>query len=687
MEEPSFDLVDDLDTFFSDGECGEPPAKAAQLENGVAVGRHVKPKSEASVTSAVSTCDEGTMRFATSVTRHAVVAPTVAVVSSKSPGGTTRPVATIRTTKTWVTVFEAYLHEKQINLDLKTVKAEDLAKILRKFYVEVRRQDGTTYQRPSLMGLRAALLRHIRSPLIERRDLNIITGEEFSETNRAFEAYLKRLDEQGHLRPQEHKNTLTEEDFHACLQYFYGKAESDPRILTQAVWFFLSYRFALRALESRENIKRSHILFTKVGKADVVKLAAEYRQLNYVGDVRTWSEEYLEDPRQVRLIRLLVSKLHPDGEYLYSKARSDSAWTSAEQTWYTRCKLGHNMIGRFMTSLSINVTLSRRYTGFCLRATALADKNNWIAKKMNGQFKTVPTNTVDASPPPCDSRSTDSPVSSGEPTSSMPNLACQSTDETGSCLRPAQPVAVLPLRRSPVDIKQETSTNQPADNESLPVQPIQSVAFSRHTLRPESSTSQPASVAFHPASQRIQPVAIRPRPPLLPERSANQPTEHANHPSVQPRSTQPVAMWQPPSSHPRSPTNRPTHSLSPSFQAVHHVIGPPPLRLRIKTEANQPDYSTHLQPVQRMVILQPASSDLKTLTSQATHSANSSFPQRQPAVLSSSVPTPCPDPEAPRDSSQRSLPTLPPPLLFLPPSVPYLPAAASRKCESSQASQ
>ena len=52
------------------------------------------------------------------------------------------------------------------------------------------------------------------------------------------------------------------------------------------------------------------------------------------------------------------------------KARSDADWSKDEKVWFTRCKLGHNMISRFMPSLSDELTLSKRYTGHCLRATA-----------------------------------------------------------------------------------------------------------------------------------------------------------------------------------------------------------------------------------------------------------------------------------------------------------------------------
>ena len=78
------------------------------------------------------------------------------------------PVATKRTTKTWLALFSAYLTDKHISLDLKKCTPEELCDVLRHFYVEARRQNGQTYQRTNLLGVRAAIQRHLHSPEIRR---------------------------------------------------------------------------------------------------------------------------------------------------------------------------------------------------------------------------------------------------------------------------------------------------------------------------------------------------------------------------------------------------------------------------------------------------------------------------------------------------------------------------------------
>ena len=80
-----------------------------------------------------------------------------------------------------------------------------------------------------------------------------------------------------------------------------------------------------------------------------LKVAAEFRTKNHQGGLSRSSENacldgQIMDPRQVRLVKFLLRKLHPDCQFLYMKPRADSKWTSSEDVWYTLVNLGHNPI-------------------------------------------------------------------------------------------------------------------------------------------------------------------------------------------------------------------------------------------------------------------------------------------------------------------------------------------------------
>ena len=134
------------------------------------------------------------------------------------------PVATQRTTKPWLALFSAYLTGKHISLELKKCTPEELCDVLRHFYVEARRQNGQTYQRTSLLGVRAAIQRRLHLPEIRRLDLGIIRGKEFILANKALDSYLKHLATEGLLQPAAHKQPLSNEDLQKCMTYFCEKA-------------------------------------------------------------------------------------------------------------------------------------------------------------------------------------------------------------------------------------------------------------------------------------------------------------------------------------------------------------------------------------------------------------------------------------------------------------------------------
>ena len=87
-----------------------------------------------------------------------------------------RAESTVKATKFWSSLFEDYLREKNIAIDLKTCTADELAAVLKKLYVEVRKKDGSLYQRTSVRGLRAGIHRYIREPPFSRTDLSLFLG-------------------------------------------------------------------------------------------------------------------------------------------------------------------------------------------------------------------------------------------------------------------------------------------------------------------------------------------------------------------------------------------------------------------------------------------------------------------------------------------------------------------------------
>ena len=90
-----------------------------------------------------------------------------------------KPENTKKCTSWGISKFNSWMEKRNIVVDLKTVEAEILNNILRKFYAEVRTVKNEVLTPSSMTGIRAAIYRTILSPPYSR-NMNILADREFS---------------------------------------------------------------------------------------------------------------------------------------------------------------------------------------------------------------------------------------------------------------------------------------------------------------------------------------------------------------------------------------------------------------------------------------------------------------------------------------------------------------------------
>ena len=78
------------------------------------------------------------------------------------------------------------------------MEVEEMNNCLSKFYLSSRRQDGSYYKKTSLLSIRAALDRHLRSPPFNKK-VSICDTVQFNEANKALNSYLKHLASSGKI--------------------------------------------------------------------------------------------------------------------------------------------------------------------------------------------------------------------------------------------------------------------------------------------------------------------------------------------------------------------------------------------------------------------------------------------------------------------------------------------------------
>ena len=93
----------------------------------------------------------------------------------------------LRSTSTWTTVWYSWAKSCKINESIETMAPATLDEVLQKFYLEVRKQDGSEYEPDSLKVMQAALERYLSYPY------SLINGLESSSSRAVLEPKAKQL--------------------------------------------------------------------------------------------------------------------------------------------------------------------------------------------------------------------------------------------------------------------------------------------------------------------------------------------------------------------------------------------------------------------------------------------------------------------------------------------------------------
>ena len=156
------------------------------------------------------------------------------------------PETTSKATKSCMKKLFQWMIKREIDIDFRTINADELALILRRFYAEVKKENVKPLTPSCLVGIRAAINRYLISAPFYR-NLNVVSGPEFVPANRMFNTKCKLYYKGNNPKPR-HKPVIEEEDMKKLGLYFKNFHKS-PLILTEPVWFLLCYHFGRRGRE------------------------------------------------------------------------------------------------------------------------------------------------------------------------------------------------------------------------------------------------------------------------------------------------------------------------------------------------------------------------------------------------------------------------------------------------------
>lgn len=281
------------------------------------------------------------------------------------------PSTTKRSTVWGAKVFQKWQEKRQIEVDLNTVSAEDLAAHLKKFYAEVKKKNGELYTPSALVGIRAAIHRTLSNPPY-MRNINILSGENFVAANRVFDAKCKIYVARGNPKPK-HKPCISNTDMMKLNQYFEGRNE-DPTKLQEFIWFSLCYYFGRRGREGWRGCTTASFIceFDEDGIEYItegVTMTSKNRQGGSKVDDNDYSDPRLYNDEVISAFKLFLSKRNKGNTALFQTPMKNRL--PEDEVWYKNEPMGPNTVNTIMPRISKNARLSRVYTAHCVRASMI----------------------------------------------------------------------------------------------------------------------------------------------------------------------------------------------------------------------------------------------------------------------------------------------------------------------------
>ena len=262
---------------------------------------------------------------------------------------------TQRSTSWGLKKFTDWTFKRKRNIDLKTIDAEQLNSELRKFYADVKGNDGKALTPSALTGIRSALHRTIISPP-NSRSLNIIADREFITSNQMFTTRCKLYYKCGHSKPK-HKPAIGSGDMMKLREYF-KNYNQNPTILVEYIWFVLCFYFGRRGREGWREFSatsfevkvddkaREYVCFTETEITKNHQGGHLQSQQDY-SDQRMY--ETLTDLDPVAAYKFYMDKRHSDCPAFFQTPLMH--YSQDQKCWYKKAPIGKNTLSHMMQNI------------------------------------------------------------------------------------------------------------------------------------------------------------------------------------------------------------------------------------------------------------------------------------------------------------------------------------------------
>ena len=231
------------------------------------------------------------------------------------------------------------------------MEKQQLSECLKKFYLCIRKKDGSFFKVSSLKAIRAAVERFLKSAP-NSKPWSIISDPQFKEANDALDAFAKSIRREGKVGGVVHKNPITKEQIEMLFErQQLGPADAKcPSQLLCTSWFYITLYFGKRGRENQRQMTKTMLALrrTPLGK----RYYELQRQLpgavlatkNHQGGLNDKEDEsdgkMFEVPGSprcpVQTVENYISHLNPEMEFLFQRPRvvSSKFNPEADTVWF-----------------------------------------------------------------------------------------------------------------------------------------------------------------------------------------------------------------------------------------------------------------------------------------------------------------------------------------------------------------
>ncbi|KAL1248946.1 hypothetical protein QQF64_022264 [Cirrhinus molitorella] len=279
--------------------------------------------------------------------------------------------STVKQTVWAVNCFKAWLREKQLTIDFKTVEKSELNPVLREFYGSIRTSKGELYGISSYVGLRAGLNRFMNEPPINRA-WNLMQDTDFRAANNVFKGVVKQIRRSGRDITT-HYPPISPEDQH-LLKHSPALDPGNPKGLLNKVWYDIQLHFGLRGKEGNRHLQPDSFAlnrdpngfkyFTMALSEDAKNIQEKDKKPR-----RSMYEEPGNPLCPVASLEKYLSKIPADAKALYLQPKR--TYVITDEMWYTSFPLGVNYLSQMLPKICKEAGMRTTYTNHSLRLTAI----------------------------------------------------------------------------------------------------------------------------------------------------------------------------------------------------------------------------------------------------------------------------------------------------------------------------